>query len=85
MSNEMLLVVIDNTGAIVAVADPSRTPAGMSYSLASNQGHSVHEVHVQSDVMQRPRDEMKRIILERMRVPGASKPHIARRAIKPGG
>ena len=77
MSNHTLLVVLDANGSIVAVADPSKAPDGMTYSIAAKKQHSVHEVQAPEDVMHRPL-EMKRIIKERIDA-GACKPHLSRR------
>jgi hypothetical protein len=83
MSNQTLLVVVNANGGIIAVADPARVPHGMSFTIASNKPHAVHEVHVPDGLMQRPHPEMKRIILERIKAPGMCKPHIARRKKSP--
>lgn len=77
MTNQTLLVVLDANGAIVAVADPSKVPLGMSYSIASKKEHSVHEVQAPDGLMQRPHPEMKRVITEQIRT-GACRPHLPR-------
>jgi hypothetical protein len=77
MTNQIFLVVSDANGNIIAVADPSKGPPGMSCSVASNQQKTVHEVQAPHDLMQRAHVEMKRIIKERIDA-GASKPHLSR-------
>ena len=75
MSNHTLIVVLGAKGNIAAVADPSRAPDGMAYSIAAKSEHLVYEVQTPENLMQLPHTEMKRLIKEQIDA-GACKPHL---------
>lgn len=77
MSKLSFFVVLDSNGRIVAVADPTKAPKGMSYSIATKQEYSVLEVDAPEDLMRQAHGEMKRMIKERIDA-GASRPHLKR-------
>ena len=80
MTNHIFFVVLDPNGSVVAVADASKAPKGMTYSIASKKGHSVHEVDAPENLMHHAHAEMKRVLRERIDA-GASRPYVRR--VKP--
>jgi hypothetical protein len=75
MSNYTLIVVLGANGNIAAVADPSKAPDGMAYSIAAKTEHLAYEVQTPENLMQLPHVEMKRFIKEQIDA-GACKPHL---------
>lgn len=81
MHNQHLLVILDANASIVAVADPSKAPPGMGYSIRAKNEHLVYEVQAPAGLMQYPHKEMKRIIAEQIEA-GACKPHLSGRVMR---
>lgn len=80
MTNHTFFVVLDSNGSVVAVANASKAPKGMAYSIASKTGHSVLEVDAPENLMRQAHGEMKRVLREHIDA-GACRPHA--RQMKP--
>jgi uncharacterized circularly permuted ATP-grasp superfamily protein len=74
-TNYTLLVMVDAAGKPLVIADPARAPKGMSYSIASREGHAVYEISVAREVMRLPRDTMIKAVRDQLKDPGQRRPH----------
>jgi len=71
-----LLVVVDSTEEVVAVADVfSPNKHGISVEIRPREGQKIHEIEAPIEVTKLRGQHLKKAVSEVLKVPGAAKAH----------